>query len=363
MLRLIYSNLLQRPTRTLVSIMAVALGILLIQVSVGLSYGQLNEIAVRTRRVSGDFLFQPSDASLFFAVNSGTMPEKLQQVIEQVEGVDRAAPVLVKFVTPGFNLVYGVEGDSYRRVSGGLNFKEGRQPREGFEVAVDDLYAGSKELKVGDTLAMLDHDFKVCGIFEGGVGARVIAPLKTLQELNGTPDKVSLFFVRRKPEYTEEAVLRNLNAKAPGYKITAASQLQSLMTSNLPVFRNFIYAVVTLATIISFLIILLAMYTTITERTREIGILKSLGASKFYIVGIIIKESLLICSLGVGMGFLLTFLINKMIESSFPLLPIDISAGWRLLAASLAILGGLMGALYPAVKAANQDPVVALSYE
>ncbi len=363
MLRLIYSNLLQRPTRTLVSILAVALGILLILVSVGLSYGQLNEIAVRTRRVSGDFLFQPSDASLFLAVNNGTMPEKLQQVIESVEGVDRAAPVLVKFVTPGFNLVYGIETESYNRVSGGLKREAGMLPREGFEVAVDTLYASSNKLQVGDSLQLLDHDFRVCGIFEGGVGARVIAPLRKLQELNGSPEKVSLFFVRRKPEYSEAAVLQNLNARTPGYKITPASQLQSLMTSNMPVFRNFIYAVVTLATIISFLIILLAMYTTITERTREIGILKSLGASKLYIVGIIIKESMLICSAGVGLGFLLTFVINKIIESSFPLLPIDIAAGWRLLAAALAILGGLSGAIYPAVKAAKQDPLVALSYE
>lgn len=363
MLRLIYSNLLHRPTRTLVSVMAVALGILLILVSVGLSYGQLNEIAVRTRKVSGDFVFQPSDASLFLAVNSGTMPEKLQQVIEQVEGVDRATPVLVKFVTPGFNLVYGVEGESYNRVSGGLKLEVGALPHEGFEVAIDTLYASSNKLQVGEYLQLLDHDFKVRGIFEGGVGARVIAPLKTLQELNGTPDKVSLFFVRRKPEFSEAEVLRNLNLRAPGYKITPASQLQSLMSSNLPVFRNFIYAVVTLATIISFLIILLAMYTTITERTREIGILKSLGASKLYIVGMIIKESLLICVAGVAVGFVLTSVINKFIESTFPLLAIEISAGWRLLAAGLAISGGLLGALYPAVKAAKQDPVVALSYE
>src|SRR3989442_13604030 len=120
MLRIIYSNLLQGPTRTVVSILVVALGILLILVSVGLSYGQFNEIAVRTRRVSGDFLFQPSDASLFRAVNNGTMPEKLRQAIERVEGVERATAVLVKFVTPGCNHVYGIEMESYNRVSGGL---------------------------------------------------------------------------------------------------------------------------------------------------------------------------------------------------------------------------------------------------
>ncbi|MBI2820680.1 MAG: ABC transporter permease [Acidobacteria bacterium] len=363
MIRMILSNLLQRPTRTLVSVMAVALGIVLILVSVGLSYGQLNEIADRTRRVSGDFIFQPSDASLFFAVNSGTLPEKLRQVLASVQGVDRVAPVLVKFVTPGFNLVYGVESDSYNRVSGGLIFEEGRLPEGGFEAAVDTLYAESKKMRVGDTLELLSSSFKVCGIFQSGMGARVIVPLKTLQELNGTPDKVSVFFIRRGPDFAESEVLQNLVQAAPGYKVTASSQLQSLMTNNLPVFRNFIYAVVGLATTISFLIILLAMYSTITERTREIGILKSLGASKSYIVGIIIKESLLICAAGVGAGFLLTFGVNRMITAFFPLLPIDISVQWRLLAAVLGLSGGMVGALYPALKAAQQDPVQALSYE
>lgn len=345
------------------SIMAVALGIVLILVSVGLSYGQLNESADRTRRVSGDFILQPSDASLFFAVNSGTMPEKLSQVIERIDGVERAAPVLAKFVTPGFNLVYGVEAESYNRVSGGLVFGAGRLPHAGFEAAIDTLYATSKKIHIGDMLHLLNSNFRVCGVFRSGVGARVIVPLKTLQELNGTPEKVSLFFVRRQSKFAEATVLRNLSAGIPGYKVTASSQLQSLMTDNLPIFRNFIYAVVGLATMISFLIILLAMYTTITERTREIGILKSLGASKLYIVNIILKESLLICAIGVGVGFLLAFAVNKLIAVTFPLLPIEISIQWRLLAAALGISGGLLGAIYPALKAAKQDPVQALSYE
>jgi putative ABC transport system permease protein len=335
----------------------------LILVSVGLSYGQLNEIADRTRRVSGDFLFQPSDASLFFAVNSGSMPEKLRGIIEGIEGVDRVTPVLIKFVTPGFNLVYGVEAESYDRVAGGVAMEAGRLPQSGLEAAIDTLYASSKKIRLGDTLSILNNDFKVSGIFRSGVGARVIVALKTLQNLNGTPDKVSLFFVRRRPEFTEQQVLRSLTDGAPGYKVTPSSQLQDLMTSNLPVFRSFIYAVVGLATTISFLIILLAMYSTITERTREIGILKSLGASRWYIVRIILKESLTICVIGVVVGYLLVYTINRLIEATFPLLPIDISIQWRLLAAALGLLGGLLGATYPALKAAKQDPVQALSYE
>ena len=73
MLKHIYSNLVQRPTRTLVSVLAISIGVVLILVSVGLSYGQLNDAAERTRRVGGDIMVQPPNASLFFALNSALL--------------------------------------------------------------------------------------------------------------------------------------------------------------------------------------------------------------------------------------------------------------------------------------------------
>ena len=73
MWHLILSNLRQRPTRTCVNIMAVCLGVVLVLVCVGLSYGQLLDQAQRTRRIGGDFMLQPPDASFFLALNSGAM--------------------------------------------------------------------------------------------------------------------------------------------------------------------------------------------------------------------------------------------------------------------------------------------------
>ena len=82
MMKHIYSNLLQRPTRTAVSTLAISIGVVLILVSVGLTYGQFSDNAERTRRVGGDFMVQPPDASFFFALNSGTLPVKIQKVID-----------------------------------------------------------------------------------------------------------------------------------------------------------------------------------------------------------------------------------------------------------------------------------------
>ena len=363
MFKHIYSNLVQRPTRTLVSVLAISIGVVLILVSVGLSYGQLNDAAERTRRVGGDIMVQPPNASLFFALNSGTLNERIQKVVEEVDGVEAAAPILAKFISDKFHLVFGIERESFEKVNSSLRFVDGRMFETPQEVIIDTMYANSRNLGVGAELELLSRTFVISGIFEQGTGARVLMSLDTLQEMNGTPDKVTMFFARGKEGVKVEEVFERLQERMHRYKITKTSELQEVMSSSAPGFKQFLSVMVFVAVVISFLIILLAMYTTITERTREIGILKSLGASKTYIVQLIIKESLLICAAGVVVGFILTFITIQLILVTFPTMPVHIPALWRVAAASLATAGGVLGALYPALKAAQLDPVRALGYE
>ena len=137
-----------------------------------------------------------------------------------------------------------------------------------------------------------------------------------------------------------------------------------LMTSsNIPGLSAFINAVVFIALCIGILVIFLSMYTTITERTREIGILRSLGASKAFIVGLIFQESIFVCALGVVFGVGLSLLSAKLLVAVFPTLIIDITPGWVVRASLFAILSGVVGSFYPSLKAAGQDPVEALAYE
>jgi putative ABC transport system permease protein len=115
--------------------------------------------------------------------------------------------------------------------------------------------------------------------------------------------------------------------------------------------------------VIGFLVIFLSMYTTIIERTREIGVLKALGASKPYIVQIILSETTLLCVTGVIGGIGLSFLMRSIFIKLFPTLTILISATWILRAGLIAVVGGLLGAAYPAWLASRKDPVEALAYE
>ena len=122
-------------------------------------------------------------------------------------------------------------------------------------------------------------------------------------------------------------------------------------------------AVITVSMLISFMVILLAMYTTIFERTREIGILKSLGASRAFVVGMVMRESVLICILGVLLGTGVSQIIRKIITGMFPTLQVQMTFSEVLFACFLGLIAGLLGALYPAYKAARMDPVEALRFE
>jgi putative ABC transport system permease protein len=104
------------------------------------------------------------------------------------------------------------------------------------------------------------------------------------------------------------------------------------------------------------------MYTTITERTREIGILKSLGASKRYIIGVIEKEAIAISFIGVVVGLLIALLARWGIERNTSL-QLEFHWSWIVIAALIGLGAGALGALYPAIRAANQDAVKALAYE
>ena len=107
---------------------------------------------------------------------------------------------------------------------------------------------------------------------------------------------------------------------------------------------------------------MLAMYTTITERTREIGILKALGASRGYIISEIEREALLISLVGLIVGFVASFIAGLIIHRMYGMI-FQYSLKWALTAAVIGMIGAAVGALYPAIRASNLDPVNALAYE
>jgi putative ABC transport system permease protein len=362
---IIFQNSLHRPVRTAITVIAVAVEVTLVIIVVGLTSGLLMESAKRTEGVGADIMVQPPSASVFMAFSGAPMPISIGSKLQELEYVQAVAPVLVQFNSVnGLDIVYGIQPDSFRDVSGGFVFHEGGEMQDPNDILVDDVYARAKKIKLGQTLHILEHDFHVAGIVEHGKGARLFVLMPTLQEMSGAHDKASVFFIKCDRTDHTAAVEDEVSSLLPRYEVRPLRDYISLMTSsNLPGLGAFINVMIGIAVAIGFLVTFLSMYTTIIERTREIGVLKSLGASKTYIVEIVLSETTLLCLAGVVGGVGLSFLMRSIFLKLFPSLTILITFRWIILAGVIAVVGGLLGAAYPAWLASRKDPVEALAYE
>lgn len=142
-------------------------------------------------------------------------------------------------------------------------------------------------------------------------------------------------------------------------------ELVSLTSAdNVPFLRPLLNVIIGVAVLIGAAVASLSMYMAVQQRTREIGILKSLGASKILLLRIVLTEALFLglggSILGIGFSFLSRWLLAKLVPAS---LPQAIVPEWWPIAGAIAMSAAIVGALYPGMLAARQDPIQALAYE
>ena len=359
------ANILQKKIRSAICMLAVGLGITLLLVLVGLTKGSINEVAERIENVGGDIIVQQEGATNFFALKSGVLPEKYRDLIGEVPGVEAVSPVVTWTTTfrDNFYVVYGVDPDQFTSIGGGLEIVDGAQLQNPGDLVVDSRMAAAVGLAVGDQVELLGSTFEVTGISKEGIGARIFMLMSQLQEMLHQEGRVSLFFVKcDSPDVVKETALA-IEANVRGVHVQLLENFADQMASSMSGLKEFIGAITVTTLIVSLLVILLAMYSTIIEKTREIGILKSLGASKTFIMGNIVLESVILTVGGVITAFLFTFVAVKILGVRYPMLTVEVTPFWVLIGSVMGIVGGVLGALYPAYLAVRQDPVAALSYE
>lgn len=364
---LVFSNMLHRPARTIVSVLGIAIGVLLIVFTVGLANGSMREKAGREANVGAEIFFRASGSVGMSGSESFRLPVAMAHDIEKIEGVKTVIPIAQNSVSAddsnvGSRLVDGVMFDEYAAVAG-LKIIEGRAFTENSDEAIIDTgWQRQTRMKVGDNLKLYERNFKIVGTYEPAAGARVKISLATMQNQLGGEGKVTAFLVKVKDGFTPEQVAENLHNQFPDNQIILTKDLEELYLSSVPALGIFLNVVIGVAAAISALVVLLTMYTTVTERTRQIGIMKSLGMSNTGIGWIITQEALLLSLLGIVSGIVMTiilrFLLMRVTTLNIELDPMVIT-----LVLIIGLVGGALGALYPALRAARLDAVEALSYE
>jgi putative ABC transport system permease protein len=365
--KMIVANLVYRPLRSLISIVAIGLEVTLILLIVGLSLGMLNDSRARQQGIGADVIVMPPGSSFIVGLTGAPMSIKVGAILAKLPHVAAVAPVVTHVSSSGaLEVIAGIDLNSYERLSGPFHYLAGGPFQGPNDVLVDDLYAKSKRVNVGDTIEVLNSNFRVAGIVEQGKGARKFLQIGVLQDLIGAKDKASIFYLKADDPKNADAVVEEIK-HVPGmekYVATSMAYYLSMMTpSNYPGLSTFIKLVIGISVIIGFIVIFQAMYTAVMERTREIGILKSLGASKLYIVNVILRETVLLAIGGIVVGIVFSLAARLGIVHRLPTLPVVVTGGWMLRAAIIAIVGAIAGALYPAYKAAQKDPIDALAYE
>ncbi len=367
MLKLIIGQISHHPMRTLLCVLMIGVGLLTGLVLKGLANGVLNEKIRRTEGIGADLMVQPPHSSYLLGMGENVMPERLATRLQEVPGVAAATPVATSMsFTNRFETVFGIDVQGFDRVSGPFHFLRGSAFDRPYSAIVDDVYVKTHHVDVGSVLNILNHQFQVVGVVEHGKGSRVFVPLATLQDLLA-PGKCSIIFVRTLPNQTEEVEhrLKNFQGGAmKDYQVTPLRELTSLVsTSSIVGLRQFLNVLVVLAAVISFLVIFLGLYVQVLAQTRDVGVLRALGATRFYLVSMFLGQAFLLCALGGIVALALYEATKVIVVATYPgltfLLPLD-SAVSTLIAA--AISTGL-GAAYPAYVAARCEAVVALSYE
>jgi putative ABC transport system permease protein len=365
--KLVVGNILYRPVRSAISMLAVAIEVIMILSIVAIMVGQVQGAATQTSGIGADIMVRPPNASNFSGLSDAAVPAKIApDVLAKLPHVAVASPVIAKLLTTGaVQTIFGIDYASYNALRP-FNYVAGGPPKGPDDALVDDLYARSHHSEVGQTISILNHPFRISGIVEHGKGSRVFVPLDTLGVLNGTPGNASVFYIRTDKPRNEQAVIDEIREMPHmrTYQVQTLAEWMSMMTpEHLPGFNIALRVVIGIAVIVGFLVIFQSMYTAVMERTREIGILKSLGASKGYIMNLVLREAGLVAVVGIGLGIGLTELIRVLMAVKFPTLMFLMTGNWILAGALIALCGSILGALYPAWKAARKDPIDALAYE
>jgi putative ABC transport system permease protein len=361
--KLVFENLRQRPVRTCLSVLAIGVEVTMMLTLVGISYGTLHEAARRARGVGADILIRPP-ASSIISLSSSPMPDKLVPFLMKQPHVAFATGTMGQPLS-GLDVLTGIDLNQFNRLSGGFRFVRGGSFQNDDEIIVDEYYARERKLSVGNTVVLANHTWRVSGIFESGKLSHICARLTVLQALTGNPGRLSQIYVKVDDPGRTQLVVDELRSKMPGYSIYTMEEFTSLLTINsVGLLRDFIGVVIGVAVIVGFITVTMAMYTAVLERTREIGILKALGASSFYILNLLFRETLLIAILGSVLGIVMTSGSKWLMMHAAPAsLAQETVYSWWPIAAGVSVIGALSGAILPGWKAVKQDVIQALAYE
>lgn len=330
--------------------------------------------------------------------------DSLATVIRKSKDVIGASPFIYTKVMINNNsyvdgiVLRGVDEKTLKDVSdiesrlkyGSFNFADGDEPG----IVIGTILADFLRVHTGDEVSIFStanftptpmgiiprsKKFKVVGIFDAGMfeydASLAYVSIHSAQKLLGMEDAVSGIGVKVNDIYKAQEIARTIEKKLGfPFRTNNWMQMNRSLFSALRLEKIMMFIVLTLIVIVASFNIIGTLILMVSQKTRDIGVLKSMGASNKQIMKIFIFQGLTIglvgTSLGVLFGFVVSFLLGKYIHFPLPgdvyfinTLPVNMEITDFIIVGVSAIVISFIATLYPAMKASRFDPVKAIRYE
>ncbi|MEA3324145.1 MAG: ABC transporter permease [Euryarchaeota archaeon] len=399
--RFCYKGLVQRKTRSYLTIIGIVIGIMaivgLISIGVGMQVymdEQIGKMGINKIIIMpvppGGALGGPSSASTYFT-------DRDVRAVENVRGVDancymvyRTSLITYKDIDATASvvgMVPSIAEDAYFDVQGyelesgrDLEDKDAHKITIGYWIAYKTFKVGDtyKEVKIGDKIEIKEQGFKVIGIMEE-IGNRdddmtIVMSIDDAERLFDVRNEYDFFFAKIKegadPEDVADRIRDRLEDERDeeDFTVMTAAQLSETVGGILSAVSAVLIGIGAISLLVGGVGIMNTMYTSVVERTREIGIYKALGAENNTILMLFLVESGLIGVIGGLIGIVLGFGMALMVEiigkeMGVGLLHAWIS--WELTAFALffSFSIGVLAGFLPSRSASQMDPVDALRHE
>ncbi|MEK6840352.1 MAG: ABC transporter permease [Nanoarchaeota archaeon] len=312
------------------------------------------------------------------------------EIVENMQGFKYVVPAVfvsteIKYKDHlGFTLVSGIPAENFEEffTDSGVELEEGRFIREGdkFEAVVgsrvvEDMF--DSKLKIGSKIEIKGKEFKIIGILEEIGNSQddnqINIPLETAREIFNKPNEVDAIVAQVKsPDdipLLQERIERELERERDdtNFQVVTATQILEQINQVLGIIQYVLVGIAAISLVVGGIGIMNSMYTSVLERTKDIGVMKAIGARNLDIFEIFLIESGLIGLVGGLFGTILGSLvalgIGELAKNAGFLLNIKIEFWILFFGLLFAFIVGMASGVLPAMQAARLKPADALRYE
>lgn len=376
MLDIAFKNMWQRKTRTGLTVVAIAVCIMLFMVLSTATNSMDKMFTDSSDKLAGQMYVktpstQAGAAPEFPPVSSSMTMEKANELMS-VSGIDasRSAPLLLVPQAPSLFqsgppqvIAAGIPEGKERAFYGDTTFASGKGSLESKDQVVLGAYAAGTyyKVKVGDQITLQNRNFTVAGIAASTgsilIDGMVLIPLSTAQEIFNRPG-VSTVLLTAPSSDKVDTLAASIRGQFPELEVMTQKDVTTALNNMASMTHTFMGMINLTMLVVAGVVTLMVMFMSVSERTREFGMLRAIGAGRSKILIMVLEESVIICMFGSVIGILLSFVIMRLMFGAALASPeVMISA-----VIFMTVIGVIAG-LIPAYRSARIQPLEAIRYE